>query len=385
MEASKMNKHYSKQFKTEIVGKYLDGQSISDISVETGVSRSTLYSWIESEKNHFTSKANLNLRDYHFLKSKCDRQEKIIEILKKSPCSVSAPLRNRYEAIKALKSDYSESLLCDALNVSKGSYYNHIFRNKGETNMFVEKEEKLTPIIEEIYTNSKYLYGPGKVHAVMKERGYDVSLRFVARIMHNNNWFAVRTSSKTLYEMNCRRKQNVLNQDFNVTFPNIVWVSDVTFFRFKGKTLYICAIMDLFSRKIISFKISNKNSTQITKSTFIKAFEERTPDTSKLLFHSDNGVNYTSKTFMKYLADLGVKQSFSRPGIPYDNSVIESFFKTLKAEELYIGRYKSINDFKTSIAKYIEFYNNERPHSTIRYKSPSQYEIDYWIKVNKTK
>ena len=88
---------------------------------------------------------------------------------------------------------------------------------------------------------------------------------------------------------------------------------------------------------------------------------------------------------MKYLADLGVKQSFSRPGIPYDNSVIESFFKTLKAEELYIGRYKSINDFKTSIAKYIEFYNNERPHSTIRYKSPSQYEIDYWIKVNKTK
>lgn len=206
MEASKMNKHYSKQFKTEIVGKYLDGQSISDISVETGVSRSTLYSWIESEKNYFTSKANLNLRDYQFLKSKCDRQENIIEILKKSPCSVSAPLRNRYEAIKALKSDYSESLLCDALNVSKGSYYNHIFRNKGETNMFVEKEEKLTPIIEEVYTNSKYLYGSGKVHAVMKERGYDVSLRFVARIMHNNNWFAVRTSSKTLYEMNCRRK-----------------------------------------------------------------------------------------------------------------------------------------------------------------------------------
>lgn len=121
-----MNKHYSKQFKTEIVGKYLDGQSISDISVETGVSRSTLYSWIESEKNYFTSKANLNLRDYHFLKSKCDRQEKIIEILKKSPCSVSAPLRNRYEAIKALKSDYSESLLCDALNVLKGSYYNLI-------------------------------------------------------------------------------------------------------------------------------------------------------------------------------------------------------------------------------------------------------------------
>ena len=125
-----MNKHYSKQFKTEIVGKYLDGQSISAISTESGISRSTLYSWIESEKKSCTAKPDLYLRDYHFLKSKCDRQEKIIEILKKSPCPVSAPLRNRYKVIKALKSDYSESLLCDALNVSKGSYYNHIFAIK---------------------------------------------------------------------------------------------------------------------------------------------------------------------------------------------------------------------------------------------------------------
>lgn len=132
-----MNKHYSKQFKTEIVGKYLDGQSISDISVETGVSRSTLYSWIESEKNYFTSKANLNLRDYHFLKSKCDRQEKTIEILKKSPCPVSAPLRNRYEVIKALKIrlQWISALRC--IECLKGSYYNHIFRNKGETSMYI--------------------------------------------------------------------------------------------------------------------------------------------------------------------------------------------------------------------------------------------------------
>lgn len=96
-----MNKHYSKQFKTEIVGKYLDGQSA--ISTESGISRSTLYSWIESEKKSCTAKTDLNLRDYHFLKSKCDRQEKTIEILKKTPCPVSAPLRNRYEFIKALK------------------------------------------------------------------------------------------------------------------------------------------------------------------------------------------------------------------------------------------------------------------------------------------
>ena len=91
--------------------------------------------------------------------------------------------------------------------------------------------------------------------------------------------------------------------------------------------------MDLFSRKIISFKISDRNSTQLIKSTFINAYIERTPDTSKLLFHSDNGSNYTSNAFTKHLRDLWVKQSFSRQGIPYDNSVIESFFKSLKAED----------------------------------------------------
>lgn len=380
LEVHNMNKHYSLEEKKEIVKAYIDGKEISEINKNTGISRSTIYSWIDQYKDEFASNKKLNLRDYHDLKQKCERLETIVEILKKSTCTPNAPLRERYKAIIGLKSEYKETILCDALNVSRGSYFNHIFRNKKDTNIFIQRVNELTPVIEEIYIDSKYMYGPAKVQAVMKERGYAVSEKVVARIMHENGWFAIRTSSKTLYNMEQKRKKNILAQSFNVKTPNEVWVSDVTYFKLNEKTYYICAIMDLYARKIIAYRISNKNSSRLTINTLNEAVNSRMPESNKLLFHSDNGTNYTSKSFMTRLRELGIKQSFSRPGIPYDNSVMESFFKTLKAEELYIGRYKSERQLKESVDEYITFYNEERPHSVIRYKTPNNYESMFWSK-----
>lgn len=135
-----MNKHYSTETKISAIQEYLNGKSLTDISKEIGASRSTLYSWIEKEKQNFSSNPKLNLRDYHFLKEKCERQDKIIEILKKSPCTVSAKPKVKYAVIQNLKPEYSESHLCDALDVAKGSYYNHIFRNKKKP-VFLLKEK----------------------------------------------------------------------------------------------------------------------------------------------------------------------------------------------------------------------------------------------------
>lgn len=184
--------------------------------------------------------------------------------------------------------------------------------------------------------------------------------------------------------MSLERKSNILAQQFQVKVPDEVWVSDVTYFNLKGKTYYVCAILDLFARKIISYNVSDRNSTRLTMKTFDKAFSYRRPSPEKLLFHSDNGANYTSRAIISHLKELGVKQSFSRPGISYDNSVMESFFKSFKAEELYIGRYKSEKDFKQGVANYMEFYNNKRPHSVIRYSTPQKYEDRYYNK-NKNK
>lgn len=124
-----------------------------------------------------------------------------------------------------------------------------------------------------------------------------------------------------------------------------MWVSDVTYHKFNNTVFYICVIIDLYARKVIAYNVSNANNTRLVKRTLKEAYEERKTD-SDLVFHSDNGSNYTSKSFMKYLKELNITQSFSRPHIPYDNSVVESFFKYLKAEELYRTKYKSEREFK---------------------------------------
>lgn len=378
-----MKKYYSDETNNQTVQEFINGKSVSEIHAKTRISRSTIYSWIETQKETFTKAKKINLRDYRELVAKCERQQKIIDILKESPCTVSAPLRERYEVVKSLKGTYSETLLCDALNVSKGSYYNHIFRNKNDANQFIQKEREMTPIIEQIYNESNQIYGLGKVHAVLKDRGYKISVNVVSRIMHQNGLFAIRTSSKTLYEQDVKRKENILQQKFTVNRPNEVWVSDVTYYKFNHMVYYICVIIDLYARKVIAYNVSNSNNTRLVKRTLKEAYEERKPN-SDLVFHSDNVSNYTSKSFMKYLKELNITQSFSRPHIPYDNSVVESFFKYLKAEELYRTKYKSEREFKESLAKYMTFYNTERPHSIIKYLTPDKWEGKYWNKNNRT-
>lgn len=378
-----MKKYYSDETKNQIVQEFINGKSVSEIHAKTGISRSTIYSWIEIQKETFTKAKKINLRDYRELVAKCERQQKIIDILKESPCTVSAPLRERYEVIKSLKGTYSETLLCDALNVSKGSYYNHIFRNKNDANQFIQKEREMTPIIEQIYNESNQIYGPGKVHAVLKDRGYKISVNVVSRIMHQNGLFAIRTSSKTLYEQEVKRKENILQQKFTVNRPNEVWVSDVTEFNVKCFIFYICVIIDLYARKVVGYKISRSNNTKLIMNTFREAYENRYPG-NELIFHSDNGTNYCSRVFMRYLKTLNIRQSFSRPHVPYDNSVAEAFFKHLKAEELYRTRYRSEREFKESVNRYITFYNTERPHSVNRYRTPDKWEKQYWERNNRT-
>lgn len=225
--------------------------------------------------------------------------KKIIQILKVSPCTASSPLRERYNVIKSFKDTYSETLLCEALNVSKGSYFNYIFRNKNDASQYVDKVEDMTPIIAQIYHESNQIYVPGKVHAILKDRGYTISINIVLRIMHQNGLFAIRTSSKTLYELEPKRKENIVKQNFNVKKPNEVWVSDVTYYKFNDTIFYICVIIDLYARKVIAYNVSNANNTKLIKRTLKEAYEERKPD-SNLIFHSDNGSNNTSKSFMKY-------------------------------------------------------------------------------------
>lgn len=129
----------------------------------------------------------------------------------------------------------------------------------------------------------------------------------------------------------------------------------------------------------IDYKVGKTNSTQLVKGTFQMAYINRKP-ILPLTFHTDRASNYQSKTFRLTLQSLGVTQSFSRAHIPYDNSVMESFFSNLKREELYRRKYCSENEFRTAVNQYIIFYNEQRPHAKNGYKTPLKKEQDYLSK-----
>lgn len=373
-----MKKVYSDAERQVVVNRYIQGETVTSISNVTSIARGTIYAWIKNAQEEQYNSRNINLRDVHFLRQAVERQKKIIEILRLSPCAPSAPLADRYAVITNLSNQYNESLLCETLSVAKGSYYNFKLRGKQGHTVYDAKKEKMTPIIEQLYHESQQVFGPGKIQAILKDRGYAISQKTVANIMHQNGWFSIRPSSKRMYLQAEERKRNLLNQQFHVTQPNEVWVSDITYFRYNNRMYYICVILDLYARKVVAHRISEKNSTQLSKGTFKKAYENRSP--TKLLFHSDRGANYVSKTFMTYLKNLDVKQSFSNPGVPYDNSVMESFFKSLKSEKLYRIELRSKRELWKAVDDYIYFYNNKRPHYVLSNRTPEAYEAAFYSK-----
>lgn len=177
-------------------------------------------------------------------------------------------------------------------------------------------------------------------------------------------------STKTV-DNNC---SNILAQNFDQPAPNMVWVSDFTYIRVANRFYYLCAILDLFSRKIVAFKVSNKIDTNLAIDTLNDALVSRNIS-SGLMFHTDRGSQFTAKAFRQYLDNLNIVQSFSNKGHPYDNAVMESFFKYLKKEETDRRCYNSLSELNHSLFSYINgFYNSLRPHSHNNGLSPNQKE-----------
>ncbi len=172
--------------------------------------------------------------------------------------------------------------------------------------------------------------------------------------------------------------KNILARNFNQSKPDSVWVCDFTYIRVGTRFYYLCAIMDLYARKIIAYKLSNKIDTQLAIDTLNLAVAAR-KKSSGIIFHSDRGSQFTSKCFRKHLDMLNMVQSFSAKGHPYDNAVMECFFKYLKKEETDRRSYTSLSELELSIFKYINgFYNSLRPHSHNNGLSPNHAEELYF-------
>lgn len=357
------------------------GISVSQISKETSIPQSTIYSWLrKSEKNtSYATKENFTYADYCNLIRRYEKAKAIIEVLKSVHCTNFATTREKLYALEKLYGKYTVYTLCEALDIPRGTFYNHVLRNKKNDTAYTKHREELKPKIQAIFDESGQIYGARKIASILRKSGQPASDEMVLQLMREMGLASMRKNAKKNYKKDNLTFDDHVKQNFDVSCPNQVWVGDITYYMFKSKVFYICAVMDLFSRKIVGYKISGRQSTQLVKSTFLKAFHCRgCPD--HLIFHSDRGSAYQSIAYRDCLIQHGVTQSFSRSHTPHDNAVIESFFNNLKSEELYRMRYRSEKEFENALGKYIEYYNKNRPHSRLKYKSPDEYEQIHFSK-----
>lgn len=369
----------SEKSKIETLKRHINGESVSSISKSSSIPKSTIYYWISRYGKDIRKKTPAStVLELDHARTRIKKLEGIIEVLRAVDCTLSSPLRQRLKALEPLYGQYSVHTLCEALSISRASFYSHILRNKRDDAWFVKRRENLKELIQSIYNESNQIFGAGKIRAVLINRGYTVSEKFVSELMREMGLYSICISSKkdnVTLGWN-ERKANILKQNFDVDQPNKVWVSDVTCYKFKENYYYICVFIDLFSRKVLSISIGRNNSTHLVRTAFSSAYVSRKPE--GLIIHTDRGTPYTSFSMQNLVRKCGVTQSFSNPGRPHDNAVAESFFSHFKREELYRHIYSSESEFRKSLQEYVKLHNSVRPHKYLKYKTPEQVEDAFW-------
>ena len=380
-----MNKKiYSIDIIKNNVLKYRAGYSVKNLMIEFNIPRSTIYYWIKKYKQIKNLDEIKYVSAYENEKKKNLKLLQINQVLKLVNCTIHSPLQIKLKELEKLYGKFSVRVLCDALDVSRGTFYNHILRNKKENTSYVKRRQVLSNEILKIYEDSRGLFGSDKILAVLKTKGFHTSKPLVRELMKELGIRSFRSTAKRDHSLwnKLHPPKNHLQRNFDVEEPNQVWASDCTRISYNQQSYHICVIMDLYSRKIISYKISQRASTQLITSTFNEALNKRNCCAPKM-FHSDRGCQYTSFAFRKLLLKHDILQSFSQSGNPYDNGVVESFFSTFKQEEIYRTFYLSVKQLKQRIGEYIDFYNQNRPHRSNNYKTPNQKEEAYYNKINR--
>ena len=265
--------------------------------------------------------------------------------------------------------------MAKVLEVSRSGYYKYLKLKKEN------KSRYPVEILEKVYTiwkSNRRLYGGIKLTKMVKLRDPRIGIRRVRNVMKllkikgkQDRRYRIMTTDSN---HNSIVKRDLVRRNFSPERKNKIWVSDVTFIEtLNKKHVYLCVILDLFSRMVVGWEISERNDTGLLISATIKAIEFRNPD-SGLILHSDLGSNYCSNEFREYLNDNTIISSNSRKGNCWDNAVAESFFSILK-REMESNIYYDIYDARNEISEYIElFYNRQRIHSFLDYKSPYEYE-----------
>jgi transposase InsO family protein len=290
----------------------------------------------------------------------------------------------RFAFIDRHRRDWPVRLMCRVLEVTAGGFYAWLGREPGVRQ---RRHDELAAQITTVHAANRRVYGSPRVHRALVAQGESVSENTVAKLMRDldlrgksKKRFVPRT---TEHDPAATPASNVLDRGFAAEAPNRKWVADITYVPTDEGWLYLAVVIDLFSRRVVGWSMADHLRTELVRDAMAMALTHRGVGSGgsgdsggvALLHHSDRGSQYTSDAYRGLLEAHGVQPSMSRRGNCYDNAVAESFFATLKGELVHHEHYATHAQARASIFEYIEvFYNRQRLHSTLGYRSPEAFE-----------
>ena len=269
--------------------------------------------------------------------------------------------------IGKLRREFKLEQLLEIAALPRATFYYHAKRMKQSDKYDAAKTE-----IADIYHAHKGRYGYRRITGELRSRGFALNHKTVQRLMKQLGLVCrVRMKKYHSYKGEVGKiAPNLIERNFEADKPNQKWVTDVTEFALFGQKIYLSPILDLCSRDIVSYTISDRPVLSMVTSMLNKAFE-KIPDNTALILHSDQGWQYQHKQYQQTLKAKGIRQSMSRKGNCLDNAVVENFFGLLKSELLYLQEFHSMEHFKAELLEYLDYYNNRRSKAKLKGLPPA--------------
>lgn len=282
--------------------------------------------------------------------------------------------------MKAMRFRHGLAMMCSILKVSKSGYYKWLNRKPSK---WAQEEGRLEVEIKAAHKRTRETYGPERLQHELKGQGISVGICRIRRIRKK---LGIRCKQRKKFKATTDSKhtlpvaENVLNQQFEATKPNEVWLSDITYIPTEEGWLYLAGHKDLFTGEIVGYAMGSRITKNLVSQSLFKAVGAKRPGPG-LIHHSDRGVQYCAHEYRKLMDQFKMRTSMSRKGDCYDNAPMESFWGTLKNELVHHSRYKTREQAIREITEHIEvFYNRQRRQARLGYLSPAVYERQYYAR-----
>ena len=373
---------YDEAFKAGAVRMVTEqGRPSREVAAELGICIDTLRSWLKAAGAPSPGQADRQNRDarrlreleaeIRALRKKLEEKDGVIDILKKIRRHTFQTIEDKYRYIRTARAGASVELVCRLLEVSRSGYYEWLGR---KPSLRRQQDQELKRRLLSLHQRYPALGLDSLYHLIRPQ--LSCSRKRIHRLMNEMN---ISSTRRRAYKATTNSRHahpiapNLLARRFSFDKPDTAWVGDITYIPTGEGWLYCAVVKDLCTKQIVGYAFSDRIDTNLTLAALGMAVRRRKP-LPGLIFHSDRGVQYAAYAYRQRLASLGIRQSMSRKGDPYDNAVAENFFSCLKCECVHLRHFASRAQAMADVFAYIEtFYNPVRPHSSIGWRPPDAF------------